>query len=150
MKKVIFSVLLILILILAVVIVGIGNNRAKEKEIVSFNSQFENYNRKNLYGADILTIINKAIDNNTIYEIQKDSNGFYIEDNEKSVKVELILLSTNDKGEIEERTYQMESLEKAGLTGFISNFGLTPFECTSIEYNKKHRVSKITVKQLEI
>lgn len=150
MKKIIFFIIMILILILVMVIVGISNNNAKERERQAFNIQFENYSEKIMYGADVLTIINKAIDNNTEYEIKKDEEGFYIEDNEHSLKVELVLLSKNNEGKIEEKTHQMETLEKVGLNGFISNFGLTSFECSNIEYNNLKRVSKITVKQLEI
>lgn len=150
MKKTIFFIMMILILITAVVLVWISNNKAKERERQTFNIQFENYSGKTMYGADVLTIINKAIDNNTDYDIKKDEEGFYIEDNEHSLKVELILLSKNSEGKVEEKTYQMETLEKVGLNGFISNFGLTSFECSNLEYNKLKRVRKITVKQLEI
>lgn len=150
MKKTIFFIIMLLVLIIVIVTVGISNNKAKERERQSFNVQFENFSGKTMYGADVLTIINKAIDNNTEFDIKKDEEGFYIEDNEHSLKVELILLSKNNEGKIEEKTYQMEALEKVGLNGFISNFGLTSFECSNIEYNKLKRVSKITVKQLEI
>ena len=102
-----------------------------------------------MYGADIVTIINKAIDNNEENNISKDENGNYIE-NERSVKVELTLLSTDEDGKTIEVVYPMETLEKAGLNEFISNFGLTLFECTDIEYNSENRVSKIFVKQLEL
>lgn len=101
-----------------------------------------------MYGADVLTIINKAIDNNKSNKVQKDNDGNYIED-ENSIKVELTLLSTNEDGEEVEVIYPMETLEKAGLNEFISRFGLTSFECTNIEYNSQNKVSKIYVKQLE-
>ena len=32
-----------------------------------------------MYGADVLTIINKAIDNNEENKVQKDNEGNYIE-----------------------------------------------------------------------
>ena len=109
----------------------------------------KNTNGKEMYGADIVTIINKAIDNNEENNISKDENGNYIE-NEKSVKVELTLLSTDEDSKTIEVVYPMETLEKAGLNEFITNFGLTLFECTNIEYNSENRVSKIFVKQLEL
>ena len=101
-----------------------------------------------MYGADELTIMNKAIDNNEENKVQKDNEGNYIE-NENSIKVELTLLSTNEDGEEVEVVYPMETLEKAGLNEFISRFGLTTFECTNIEYNSQNKVSKISIKQLE-
>lgn len=108
----------------------------------------KNTNGKEMYGADIVTIINKAIDNNEENKVQKDNEGNYIE-NENSIKVELTLLSTNEDGEEVEVVYPMETLEKAGLNEFISRFGLTTFECTNIEYNSQNKVSKISIKQLE-
>ncbi len=151
MKKVIFSTIFAIILILGLIIVGISSKRAQERDIGAFNSDFEEYRKKKImYGADVLTIINKAIDNNTTHNIPKNEDGFYIEDNKYTVKVELILLTLNDEGKVEERRHQMETIEKAGLSEFISNFGLTSFECSSIEYNKQKRVNKITIKQLEL
>lgn len=150
MKKTIFFIIMILVLIIVIIIAGISNNKSKERERQAFNVQFESFVGKTMYGADVLTIINKAIDNNTEYDIKKDEEGFYIEDNEHSLRVELILLSKNNEGKLEEKIHQMETLEKVGLNGFISNFGLTSFECSNIEYNKQKRVSKIIVKQLEI
>ena len=110
----------------------------------------KNINGQVLYGADVMTIINNAIDNNEKNNIEKSSSGFYKENNFNSVKVELTLLLTDKEGKIQEKVYQMESLQNAGLDGFISNFGLTTFECTNIEYNSKGRVCKIFIKQTEI
>lgn len=70
-------------------------------------------NGKTLYGADILSMINKAIDNNETNKIEKNENGLYIENDENSLKIELTLLSTDEKGETKEVKYQMETLEKA-------------------------------------
>ena len=90
-----------------------------------------NTNGKTLYGADVLTVINKAIDKN-------------------SKKVEITFLSKDEEDNIKEVVYQMENLEKTGLSDFIASFGVTKFECTNIEYNSQGKVCKIHIKQLEI
>ena len=41
-----------------------------QKELMAFNSSFEAYNKKVMYGADILSVINKAIDNNRSYGVE--------------------------------------------------------------------------------
>ena len=97
-----------------------------------------------------MTIINNAIDNNERNHVEKTQDGFYIENDLNSVKVELTLLALDKDENIQEVKYQMESLQKAGLNGFISSFGLTTFECTNIEYNLQGKISKIFVKQTEI
>ncbi len=67
-----------------------------------------------------------------------------------AIKIDVILLTQNDKGEQVEVKRPMEALQKAGLEGFITNFSLIAFECTNIEYNGLGRISKIEVKQLEL
>ena len=150
MKKIIFFILLILILSLAIIVVAVSDIKAKNNKIATFNSQFEQYLGQTMYGTEILTIINKAIDNNEKNNIEKNESGFYIENNQNTVKVELTLLSTNNEGETVEVTHQMERLKEIGLDRFIASFNLTEFECTKIEYNDEGRVSKIFVKQLEL
>lgn len=150
MKKVILSIVIILISIIIIIALKITENANKIVNISAFNGQFEKYKDDTLYGAEVLTIINKAIDNNKNLNIEKDNAGYYREDDSYSIKVELILLRKDEEGKIEEVQYQMETLEKAGLDGFISSFSLISFKCINIEYNSLGRVSKIILKQLEV
>jgi len=150
MKKVIFSIIFIVILIICVIAVKISNNNSEKNEIAKFNSEFEQHLGKTIYGADVLTIINKALDNNKTLEVQKDDKNLYIENEETSVKVDITLLSTDSEEKIVEVTYPMENLKKADLNKFVASFGLTTFECTNIEYNSKNRVKKVYIKQLEL
>ena len=57
--------------------VKISNNNANNGKISNFNEQFNGYKEKILYGADVLSIINKAIDNNQTNNIQKNDEGYY-------------------------------------------------------------------------
>ncbi len=150
MKKNLLYILVIFIIVIAIILVHISDKNSKRNEIAKFNVQYEQYFGHTIYGSDVLTMINKAIDNNQENNIPRDENNYYIDDDKSSVKIELVLLSKNDENEVEEKTYSMETLEKAGLSGFITNFNLTPFECSNVEYNSQKRISKITVKQLEL
>ena len=150
MKKIVFSILLVVVLIVAVICINISDRNMKRNKSSEFNSQFEKYIGQTIYGTDVLSIINKAIDNNANTGVQKDAEGFYIEDDQNSVKVQITLLSSKDDGEVVEVTHQMETLEKAGLDKFIASFNLTEFKCTNADYNKEGRISKIYLKQLEI
>ena len=80
MKKIIISILIILLVAIIVILVNISNNNIKLNDVSKFNEQFETFKDKTLYGADILTIINKAIDNNDVHDIAKKENGEYIDD----------------------------------------------------------------------
>ena len=150
MKKNLLYILVIFIIIIAIILIHISDRNTKRNEISRFNVQFEQYLGKTIYGTDVLTIINKALDCNEQNGIKRDENNYYIEDDELSVKVQVILLSKNDKDEIQEKTVQMEDLEKRSLDEFITYFNLTTFECSDIEYNSQKRVSKVVVKQLEL
>lgn len=113
MKKIIFSILTTVIIILVVVAIKISDTNAGKITVRKFNNEFESFKEKQIYGADVLTIINKAIENNTEHDIQKDEEGMYKEDDTYSVKVDIILLSTDKDGNINEVKHPMESLQKA-------------------------------------
>ena len=40
-----------------------------QEEILAFNQGFEAYNKKLMYGSDVVSVINKAIDNNKRYKV---------------------------------------------------------------------------------
>lgn len=152
MKRIVF-IGSIFIVIIVMVIVQVSNIQKQKKQAMLVNQQYENYKGKDLYGIDVVTIINKATDNNKKYNIPKNEKGMYIEDNENSIKVELNLIADVDSKTNENImvTKQMEDLQKAGVEGFITNFNLTTFQCKEITYHKKTgKVSKIIVEQVEL
>ena len=110
MKKIFLVLLVAITIIIIIIVVNINSNNIELSNTLEYNKQFEEYKDKKIYGADVLTIINKAIDNNSKYNIEKDGEGYYIDDNNKTVKVELILLTQNKDKEIIEVRYPMETL----------------------------------------
>ncbi len=114
MKKIFFSLITILIVVIIIIALKIGENVNNAGNVSSFNKEIEAiYKDKTIYGADVMTIINKAIDNNNTYNVEKNEEGQYVSDDKYSLKVELILLTKSDDGEVKEATYPMETLEKA-------------------------------------
>ena len=73
MKKTLITILIISITIIAIVLINISNIQIKQNSVKSYNKEFETFEEKTLYGADVLTIINKAINNNTEHSIQRDN-----------------------------------------------------------------------------
>ena len=142
MKKIIWTIILVIIVIIVIIVIKISDNFNNQASITKFNSSFEEYRDKKLYCAEVTTIINKAIDNNKFYNIKKDEKDFFIDDDNNCLKVELTLLSTDDKGQVKEVVYQMETLQKAGLDKFISSFSLIEFKCMNIEYNQVRKSFK--------
>ena len=63
------------------------NTQEEKKEaeqLLAFNSEYEMYDKKILYGADIITLINKAVENN------KEKNAVLNETNYINIKVQLV------------------------------------------------------------
>ncbi len=145
MKKIIYVLIAIFISVTVVVCMYISSNNRYLRSIQEVNNEYEIYLDKTVLGTDVTTIINKAINSNEKNSIQKNSEGMYIENDTNSIKVEIIFLS--EEGQ---KTYQMETLQKVGIQGFIKNFNLIDFKCSKIEYHEKTKyVSKIIFEQLE-
>lgn len=139
MKKIILCFIMLITVIIIILAVKISDNNMKANTVKAYNERFEQYKNQTLYGADVTTIINRAIDNNNQNNIQKQEDGYYINDNENSLQVDLILLNLDEEGKVYEQTFKMEDLQKVGLDGFISSFSIVPFECTSIEYHNNRK-----------
>ena len=120
-------------LIVVIIIVGISyvylNYKANYYEAKKENNQFESYYNQEFYGADVVTLINKAIDNNLTSKVQRDENGKYIENDTNSIKIDIYMLD-NDT------TYDMETLYLGGMDKFIQYYNQIKFKCTKIEYHK--------------
>lgn len=110
MKKAILIILGLVAIAIVIILVKISDNNIKKNNVSNFNIEFEEYKDKTIYGADILSIINKAIDNNEEYKIEKDENGYYKEDENHSVKIDLTLLTKDKEENIIESVYSMERL----------------------------------------
>ena len=143
MKKTIIFILILIAVFVIVIYMNVIEKQNMLKDTKTFNAEYEAYeNKDTLYGTDIVTIINKAINHNEKNKIQKDEKGYYIDDGKDSIKVD-IYMSMNDT------TYEMETIAKVGVSGFISNFNLVEFKCKSIEYHENGKISKIHIEEKE-
>lgn len=52
--------------------------RLEAEQLQEFNQQWEAYNKKALFGSDIITVVNKAIQNNKTVESMDENNEFYV------------------------------------------------------------------------
>lgn len=125
--------LAIFFLIVIIVVVGISylylNYKAQFHEAQRENKQFESYNQKEIYGSELTTIINKAVDNNKNNEVPKDNKGKYMNNENNSIQIEIKMLD-NDK------TYAMETLYNGGMDKFIQYYSAIKFKCTDLQYHK--------------
>lgn len=143
MKKILFTMLIIVFIIVIIFVINYKNLQMQKQEIKKFNSIYEDYNKDNLNGLDITTLINKAISNNEKYAIPKNSEGLYLLDEEYSIEIYVTMI-------INETTYRMERINDLGLNSFISYFGEVSFKCTDVKYHEKTgRISSMTFEAKE-
>ncbi|MBO4815768.1 MAG: hypothetical protein J5507_02295 [Clostridia bacterium] len=78
--------------------------KLEAEKLAKFNMEFEAYNKRRLYGLDVITVINKAIEHNTKMEASDINNPYYIN----------IIFKTREdlKNEIYTFTYNIETKEK--------------------------------------
>jgi len=144
MKKTIVVLICIFVAIIISLYAYYQSSQQGLEQVKKFNHQFEQYFEKEIYGSDVATIINKAIDNNVKYEISKSAKNKYIEDNAYCLKV---IIKFKDVDTL----YEMESIDKAGIEGFIKNFGNSTFEIKDYEYNEyTKRIGKIIIEETKI
>ena len=134
MKKIAIFFIVIIVIIVSIFYAYI-NYQKKSDEIHKYNFLFENCYNKEIYGAEVATIINKAMDNNYKNKIEKDSSGNYIENDENSIKIDIKMID-NDT------TYNMETIFNGGISTFTTYYTQIKFKCTKIEYHKKTQLVK--------
>ena len=137
--------LAIIFLIGVILIVGISymylNYKASYNEARKTNYQFESYYEKEFYGADVVTLINKAYDNNLTSGVERNEQGVFIENDTNSIKIDVKIID-NDK------LYNMETLYIGGMDKFVQNYNGIKFKCTKIEYHQNRKIKYMLIEQI--
>ncbi|MBR3249653.1 MAG: hypothetical protein IKF83_03020 [Clostridia bacterium] len=129
MKKIIWIFIAIAIIVLSF-LYGYFTYKKNSDTILSQNAEYERYLNKEIYGADLATIINKVIDNNETYAIDKDNKGKYIDDNKNSIKLDVKIIDNNT-------IYDVETIYNGGVENFIRFYNTIKFKCVDIKYHKE-------------
>ena len=143
MKHTFLIILAILFITICVVSISLINMQTEKNEINKENLEYEQYLNKEILGTDIATLISKVVDYNERNSVLKDKNGYYIENEDNSIKIDLKMITID-------KTYPMEEIYNNQITKFVQNFNLIKFKCTSIDYHKKTgKISKLVFEELE-
>ena len=141
MKKIaIFFIITILIIctISAMYITYKANYNTSRKA----NLSFERYLNEEVYGSELATVINRAIDKNEKNEVEKNNKGIYQNNNTNSINIEIKMLD-NDT------IYPMEKLYDGGIEKFINYYSGIKFKCVDIKYHKStNRVKYMLFEQI--
>ena len=142
MRKTLLFILITLGIILIALTGILVNRKFAENEAKKPNLEYEYILEKEMYGTDVVTIINKAMNNNQKYEISKDESGNYENDNHYSVQVEINFVGV-------EKSYTMEQICNVGLEDFMQAFNVSKFKCIDKQYHEAtKRLSKIVLQEI--
>ena len=134
MKK-FFIVIILILLILIASIVGINIKSKSQRVIKIENEEYEKYLNTDIYGTDVITLINKATNSNEANKISKDEKQNYINNDINSIEIEVEFITNEEKRET--TTYKMEQINYLGTSEFIKNFNSAKFRCTDKKYHSQ-------------
>ena len=141
MKKIVIFFLIIIIIICGISYLYL-NYKAEYKISKKANLEFEKYLNEEVYGIDLATVINRAIDNNEKNEVEKNNKAIYLNNNENSISIEIKMID-NDT------IYQMETIYNKEIQNFINYYGKIKFKCVEIKYhNSTNKVKYMLFEQI--
>lgn len=133
MKNKILLILIIFMVILVAITYALYNYRIGMQETQRTNNEYKSYYQKKMLGTELVSIINKTEDTNAKNNIEKDSEGLYIDNGENSIKVYVKLIYKEDY-----TTVEIEKILNNGIEKFINAYSTADFECTEITYHEKN------------
>ena len=141
MKKIMIFFLIIIIIICGISYLYL-NYKAEYNISKKSNLEFEKYLNEEVYGIDLATVINRAVDNNEKNKVEKNNKSIYLNNNTNSISIE-IKMKDNDT------IYQMETIYNKGIQNFINYYGKIKFKCVEIKYhNSTNKVKYMLFEQI--
>lgn len=141
MKKIAIFFAIIIIIVVVVSFMYIKYTKEHE-EVLKSNKIYESYLNKEKTGTELATLINKAIDSNYKNNVEKDSNGNYINNNINSINIDIKMID-------DDKMYNMEKIYNGGTSTFNSYYRDIKFICNKIEYhNQTKRVKYMLFEQI--
>ena len=141
MKKIIVFIVCVLIVVLTLFYIKYSNYIHLQNEIKEYNLEYEQYIDKEIDGRTLTSIINKAVDNNEKNLLQKDENGFYIENDINSMKIEIKMIDID-------LTYNMETIYNGRMENFIVLYNSILFKSEEVKYNRIGKIKYIKFVQI--
>lgn len=128
--KIFICILLIALVIIAIITYKFYNYRSIAINSANDNKTYKSFYNKQVLGTDVVTLINKTMDNNKQNGVKKNNDGTFIGNELNSVNIEV-------KFKELDKPIKMEKIYSQDTINFVQNFGAESFICTKIEYHKK-------------
>ena len=127
MKKIVIFFVIVILIVCGISYLYL-NYKAEYNMSKKANLEFEKYLDEEVYGPDLATVINKAVDNNEKNEVEKNNKGIYLDNQTNSMSIE-IKMTDNDS------IYKMETIYNGGIQNFINYYNSIKFKCVEIKYH---------------
>ena len=129
MKKIAIFLLIIISIVSTISYLylnSISNQRIAQKE----NIKFEIYKDEEITGAEVTTLINKAINSNQQNEVEKDKKCRYIDNETNSINIDIKFID-------DDVTYNIEKIYNNGMDKFLTYYRDIKFKCVDVQYHDK-------------
>lgn len=130
MKKIIVILLVVMLVVLSIIVYNYNVYKNSLSRTKKLNQEYEVFTEGEILGTSLITIINKAIDSNQKNKIELDDNGFYLQNETTSIKIEVKFTESDE-------VFPMERIGKLGTERFIKNYATINFKCTKKQYHEK-------------
>ena len=128
MKKFVIFLVIVVAIVCAIAYMYL-NFIANRNTAITENMPYETYLNREIFGSDLASVINRAINDNNKNNVEKDEKGIYIANNTNSIKIQ-VKITDNDT------TYDMETFYNSGMDNFIKYYNQIKFKCTNVEYHE--------------
>lgn len=131
MKKTFVIILVFFLIILAIISNYLYNKQRSGVLRKDHNEPYETYYQQEVVGTTLISIINKAINDNEKNAVDKPKNSIYYTENDiDSIKITVQFLEAD-------KPIFMEDIANQTSETFVKFFAIAKFKCTKIEYHEK-------------
>ena len=121
MPKMFITILVAVMIAVGFVTVLVLKTKIEINNIKIFNQEYEEYNKDNLTGADIASVINKVKNHNTNSE-----------DHQIAITIRITEVIEGEKYDI---TVDIDQIYQQGTEKFVQFYGWYKFKCTETTYD---------------
>lgn len=141
MKKIAIFLFIIIVIVSTITYIYL-NYQASYHNAQKDNRQFQIYQEQEMSGAELTSLINKAINYNQKNEVKQDSEGRYIDNGENSLNIDIKFID-------DDITYNIEKIYKKGMNVFLSYYRDIKFKCKEVQYhNNTKKISYMLIEQI--
>ena len=139
MKKTFLILLSIFIIIVLILVFAIHTSEKRKALVDDYNKTYTVYENREIMGTELISLINKAIDDNEKNNVEKQENTIYYENNNKNsiqITVQFLNAEKGKEDELSEEIIPMENIARQTSESFMQFYSTAKFKCTKIEYHE--------------